>query len=282
MRCIFLIASFLVQTASAQTTGPETAFLELDHGFKDGNPLKRVIALANAGVMRPQPRPVAMIEALLDDKDLGVRGAACSALGEMKSKGSIPKLRAALSDKAPEVVFAAAKALYSMDDASGREVLQEILTGEQKDASGFVSNSLRDARMKLYDPKALLLIGVNQAAGFLGAFGAAVPLAEQLMKDGQASGKTVAALMLANDHSDESKPALTEALADKNWTVRVAALRAVALRDLTANYDQVATMLADDKREEVRYAAASAAIRLKQVPEKPKVLPRRRPLRVKP
>lgn len=217
-----------------------------------------------------------MLEPLLEDKDPGVRQTACSVLGEMKSKASIPKLKAVLSDKAPEVVFAAAKALYALEDPAGRAVLEEILAGEQKDSSGFLSSSIHDAHLKIYDPKSLVMIGVNQASGLLGPFGAAVPLAEQLLKDGQASGKTVAALMLATDKSPDSKPALHSALADKNWTVRVAALRAVALRDLTEYFDAVASMVTDDKREEVRYAAAAAAIRLKQVPETAKPAQRKR------
>jgi HEAT repeat protein len=181
----------------------------------------------------------------------------------MKSRTSIPKLREALADKAGEVIFAAGKALYAMGDAHGREVLIEVLEGDQSPKSGLVSSSLRDARLKLHDPRALLLMGVNESAGMLGPFGVSVPIAEMLMKDNQASGKTAAALLLATDHSEDTKNAIKEALADKNWTVRVAALRSAALLDLTSAYTDVAALL-DDKREEVRYAAAGAMIRLKQ------------------
>jgi len=235
----------------------------LDVGLKDGNPAKRIAAVISMSVVRPQARAVSTIEAMLDDKDMGVRQAACTTLGDIRSRGSIPKLRAALEDKAPEVIFAAAKALYAMNDPMGREVLEEVLAGEQKGSSGFVTNSLRDARLKMHDPKAMLLVGVNQAAGLLGPFGMGVPIAEQLLKDSQASGKTVAALLLATDKTEQSKEAVKQALDDKNWTVRVAALRAVGLRDLTGLYSNVNALL-EDKRDEVRYAAASTMIRLKQ------------------
>jgi HEAT repeat protein len=232
-------------------------------GLKDGNPAKRIAAVIAMSVVKPQPRPVKLIESMLQDKDLGVRQSACTTLGNINSRGSIPLLESALEDKAPEVVFAAAKALYAMGNPAGRLVLTEILLGDQKDASGFVTTSIRGAKLKLHDPKALLLLGVNQAAGLLGPMGAGVPIAEQLMKDGQASGKTVAALMLATDTSADSKNAVKLALGDKNWTVRAAAARAVALREIGEYYPDV-TALLDDKRDEVTYSAAAALIRLKQ------------------
>lgn len=251
-----------VTLVCAQSPDP---WATLDQGLKDGNPVKRISALISMSVIRPQPKPVAMIEAMLDDKDFGVRQQACATLGDMKSRTSLARLQAALDDKSPEVVFSAAKALYAMGDTMGVQVLSEVLVGDQKDSSNFVASSIRDAKVKLHDPKALLLIGVNQGAGFLGPFGAGVPIAEQLLKDGQASGKTVAALLLATDTSEESKAAVKIALGDKNWTVRAAAARAAALRELTDFYNDIA-MGMDDKRDEVKYACAAAAIRLKQAP----------------
>jgi HEAT repeat protein len=244
-------------------TPDERAWQTLQRGLEDGNPAKRITAVFALSVVKPQPRPVKMVESMLQDKDFGVRQAACATLGEIRARTSIPLLRAALEDRAPEVVFAAAKALYSMGDATGRDVLTEILLGDQKGASGFVSSSLRDAKLKLHDPKALLLVGVNQAAALLGPFGAGVPIAEQLLKDGQASGKTIAALLLVTDSSVESRDAFRLALNDRNWTVRVAATRAIALRGIREFYADMASLL-DDKREEVTYAAAAAMIRLKQ------------------
>jgi HEAT repeat protein len=235
----------------------------IESGLKDSNPAKRIAAVIAMSVVKPQPRPVKLIESMLQDKDLGVRQSACTTLGNIDSRGSIPLLESALEDKAPEVVFAAAKALYGMGNPAGRLVLTEVLLGDQKDASGFVTTSIRGAKLKLHDPKALLLLGVNQAAGLLGPMGAGVPIAEQVLKDSQASGKTVAALMLATDTAAESRNAVKLALGDKNWTVRAAAARAVALREIGEYYTDV-TALLDDKRDEVTYSAAAALIRLKQ------------------
>ncbi len=155
-----------------------------------------------------------------------------------------------------------------MGDPGGRAVLIAVLTGDRPDSSGLITSSLRDAKLKLHDPKSLILIGVNQGAGFLGPFGVGVPIAEMLMKDKEASGKTAAILLLSTDSTEASKHAIQTALSDKNWTVRAAAARAAASRDITAFTDEVIA-LEDDKREEVRYTAAAAAIRLKQPLSRP-------------
>lgn len=264
-KLVWLAGMLLTAGLAFAQPSEELAWQTLTDGLKDGNPVKRIAAVVAMSVIRPQPKSVGMVEGVMDDKDYGVRQAACDTLGSVKSRTSIPKLKTMLDDKAPEVIFAAAKALYAMGDPAGRQVLSDILIGEQKGSSGFLPASMRDARLKLHDPKALLLVGVNSAAGFLGPAGAGVPVAEQLLKDGQASGKTVAALLLATDTSAESKAAVKEALNDKNWTVRSAALRATSLRDLTELFPEVSVLL-DDKRDEVKYSAAAAMIRLKQAP----------------
>jgi HEAT repeat protein len=155
-----------------------------------------------------------------------------------------------------------------MDDPGGRAVLIAVLAGDRADSSGLVTSSMRDARLKLHDPKALLLLGVNQGAGLLGPFGIGVPIAEMLMKDKEASGMTAAALLLSTDTTEASKEAIMTALSDKNWTVRVAAARAAGARDMLVYFDDVAALL-DDRREEVRYAASATLIRLKQPKPRP-------------
>ncbi|HWF07125.1 MAG TPA: HEAT repeat domain-containing protein [Bryobacteraceae bacterium] len=254
----------LVSFASAETPG-ETAWGILDRAMHDSNPLKRKQAVVAMSVMRPEARPAGLLEAAVDDKDATVREAACATLGVIKSAGSAAKLRAALSDSVPEVIFAAAKALYNLDDPAGREVLTAVLLGEQSDASGFMPGSIRSMKLKLHDPKALLLIGVSQGAGLAGPFGMGVPLAEGLLKDNQALGKTAAALLLATDKSPETLAALKTALTEKSWAVRVAAARAIATRDAGTLYPDVAKLL-DDKREDVQVAAAASLIRLRQPP----------------
>ena len=236
----------------------------LDRGLHEGNPAKRVQAVSAMGVMRAQPKSVGLLESAFDDKDYSVRQAACSALGQMKSRQSIPKLRAALDDKAPEVVFAAAKTLYDLGDPMGRQVLTAVLLGDQADSSGFFASSMHDMKAKMHDTKGLMLIGVKTSAGvFLGPAGAGIGVAEGLLKDANASGKTVAAALLAEDKHPEAVQAIREGLSDKNWTVRAACARALALAGRVDALKEIVALL-DDKRDEVQYSAAAAVIRLKQ------------------
>lgn len=255
---IFFVASF----AFGQSV-PEKAWTALAQGVHDTNPLKRIQAVSAMGILHPESRAAAMLESALDDNVAGVRQAACDVLGQMKARTSIPKLQAALSDKVHEVVFTAAKALYAMGDPSGRAIMEAILLGEQPDASGFISGSIRDMKLKLHDPKEILLLGAESGAGFLGPAGAGFPIAEGLLKDKESSGQTVAALLLATDTTPESLDALRRALMEKNWTVRAAAARSVGMRNSVTLYDDVATLLGD-RKEEVRYSAAASLIRLKQ------------------
>ena len=258
-----LFVIFLTALCLYGQTPDEVAWQIIDNGAHDGNPIKRRQAILALSLVQPTPRPVDLLVKSLDDKDATVREAAAATLGEIKARTAIPQLRMAVADSVPEVTFAAAKALYNMGDQTGIDVMMAVLLGQQSDASGFVSGSIRAMKLKLHDPKALMMVGIQEGAGIAGPFGMGVPIAEGLLKDNQASGKTVAALLLATDRSQKSLDALKEALVEKNWTVRAAASRAIAKRNATQLYDNVA-MLLDDRREEVQFSAAATLIRLKQ------------------
>jgi HEAT repeat protein len=252
---------------------PAFAQQPLDHAWKilgdglhDSNPVKRMQDVAAMGIMHPDAKSVALVQSAFDDKDYSERQAGCNALEQMKSRQSIPKLHEMLNDKAPEVVFAAAKALFSMNDPTGRQVLVAVVLGDQADSSNFFNSSMHDMKQKMHDPKGLVLIGVKSGAGvFLGPASMGIPVAEGLLKDSSASGKTVAVALLAKNADAETLQALNEALGDKNWTVRAAAARALALNDETEALGKI-TPLLDDTRVEVQYSAAAAVIRLKQSP----------------
>ena len=177
------------------------AWEALNRGLEDSNPAKRIQTIVAMSVIQGETQPVAAVEEMLNDKDSGVREAACTTLGEMRSRSTIPKLQRTLNDNAPEVAFAAAKALYAMGNATGREVLIAVVQGDQPDASGVISTSMREMRLKLHDPKALIRLGITQGAGFLGPFGVGVPIAERLMKDNQASGKNSRSFAAGHRHN---------------------------------------------------------------------------------
>ena len=259
-----IVLMLLAVPVFAQQPPLDHAWQILNNGLHEGNPARREQDVAAMGIMRPQEKSVALVESAFADKDYSVRQAACNALEQMKSRQSIPKLKEALNDPAPEVVFAAAKALYALGDPMGREVLVAILLGDQADSSGFFKSSIHDMKAKMHDPKALVLIGVKSGAGvFLGPAAIGIPVADGLLKDANASGKTVTAVVLSKDTHPDTLKAIRQALEDKNWTVRAACARALALADKMDAFDDIVKLL-DDNRVEVQYSAAASVIRLKQ------------------
>src|SRR5260370_2361983 len=109
----------------------------------------------------------------------------------MKAQEAIPFLKAALDDST-EVSFTAAKALWDLGDASGREILQEVLEGERKDTPGMLHGAIRDAKRKLHSPSQLALMGAKEAAGtFLRPGSMCIVVAEEAINETVASGRAV-------------------------------------------------------------------------------------------
>src|SRR5260370_10942030 len=69
----------------------------LNNGMVESNPVKRAQTLTALGSIGLLPRALSLIEGALTDKDPTVRQTAVAVLGDMKSMGSIPKLREALN-----------------------------------------------------------------------------------------------------------------------------------------------------------------------------------------
>jgi HEAT repeat protein len=205
---------------------------------------------------------VSQIEGGLTDKDSQVRKAAVDVLGTMKSRGSIPKLRAALDDNSTVVSFAAARSLWAMGDTSGQDLFMEVLDGDRKASRGLVQGGLQQFHEEIHDPKALAELGSEEAAGiFLGPAGFGVLAAIELSKDKGALPRAITARLLANDTSEAARKALRDALQDRSWIVRAAAAEALGFHGSSGDVATLAPML-DDQQKEVRYRAAAAIIRV--------------------
>ena len=159
--------------------------------------------------------------------------------------------------------FAAAKALWGLDEPSGREALVSILGGETKTASGFITKQKRAAVRMLHTPQAMFLFAVKSGAGFapVPGLGAGISSLQGILSDPSVSGRAATALLLSIDASPEVLAALQDALADSNWSVRAAAVHAIALRNDPA-LEAVLVPLLDDKKEAVRVRAAAGYLRL--------------------
>ena len=124
---------------------------------------KRAQAVRVLGLLRGESEALEMARKALGDEKPEVRAAAATALGQMRARQSIPRLRALLSDKEPSVVLAAASALMTFKDQSAYDVYYEILTGERKTGKGLIAGEKQTVK----DPKKLAEQGFNEGIGFV-------------------------------------------------------------------------------------------------------------------
>jgi HEAT repeat protein len=270
MRMTLLVLALWPGIAFSQA--PEPAALHdrarglLDDALKDKNPDTRKHAVEALGLVSPSEPYLSQLEAMLDDKDVEVRLATITSLVDLKNQRTVPTLLKALDSEVPEVSFAAAKALWALDDPSGRQALVSVLSGETKTASGFITKQKRDALRMLHTPQTMFMFALKNGAAFapFPGLGAGVSSVQGILSDPSVSGRAAAALLLSLDESPDVLPALQDALADSNWSVRAAAVHAIALRNDPALEKDLVPLL-DDKKEAVRVRAAAGYLRLEAV-----------------
>ena len=252
----------------------------LDKALQDKNPDTRrqaVIALSLIGDVAPYPSD---LSSMLSDKDVEVRIAVVSSLSDLKSDRSTLALRRALDDSVPEVSFSAARALWALGDPSGKNALLSVLAGESKTSSGFFAKQKRDTLRMMHTPKTMFLFAVKQGAGLapVPGLGTGISSMQALLSDPGTSGRATAALLLGNEKDKDTLDALLDALNDKEWGVRAAAVHSLCLRDDPAQQSALVRLI-DDKSEPVRLRAAAGYLRLESIKNRPPAKPamKRRP-----
>jgi len=241
----------------------------LRQALENKNPDTRkqaVVALSLAATREPA---FARLEGMLQDKDVEVRQAAVAGLAEVNGASARAALRKALDDDVPEVSFAAAKALWALHDPAGEQALLAVLARETKTSSNYFSKQKRDALRMLHTPRVLFLYAVRQGVGFapVPGLGQGISSMQALLTDPGVSGRATAALLLGKDKSLATLDALKDALLDKDWSVRAAAVHSLALRNDPALRKDLEPLLDDDK-EPVRLRAAAGILRLAAIEEK--------------
>jgi HEAT repeat protein len=277
MRSFLVIPLLLPGIAFSQTPeseSPRAAIVSthdrasslLDASLKDKNPDTRMHAVQALGLVSPTEPYLSQLEAMLDDKDVLVQLATITSLVDLKNKRTVPTLLKALDSDVPEVSFAAAKALWALDDPAGHEALVAVLSGDSKTSSGFITKQKRDALRMLHTPQTLFLFAVREGANFapVPGLGAGVSSLQGLLSDPSVSGRAATALLLSLDKSPEVLQALQDALADSDWSVRAAVVHAIALRNDYALVGSLIPLL-DDKKEAVRDRAAAGFLRLEAI-----------------
>jgi HEAT repeat protein len=243
----------------------------LEQALADKNPDTRMQAVAALSLAATRAPVFSRLEGMLHDSDVPVRVAAVTGLTELKTDGALAALRKALEDPVPEVSFAAAKALYGLHDPAGKQALLAVLAGESKTSSNFLTKQKRDALRMMHTPRVLFLFAARTGVGFapVPGLGQGITSMQALLTDPSVSGRASAALLLGKDTSPATLDALKEALIDKDWSVRAAAVHALALRNDPAIKPNLEALLYDAK-EAVRLRAAAACLRLSAIEAEPK------------
>jgi len=253
---IFAVAAWATEPAPGQTPWDVLNVAVNAKSFE-----KRHDAILAIGLLEGDSMAVQIAEKALNDPAPEVRAAAATALGQLHSKASIPMLKLALNDKDVPVVLAAANALWWMGDKEGYEVYYEILVGERKSTNGWIAK--REEMLR--DRKKLAEFGFEQAITFNPYMSIGWEVFKEVSKDDASPVRAAAARILADDPDPHSGDALVKACSDKSWIVRVAALEALARRGDPIFIKNIEALNTDEK-DLVRYTAAAATIKLKNVP----------------
>jgi HEAT repeat protein len=255
------------QTAASVTaSNQDRARSFLEDSLKDKNPDSRKQAVQALGLVSAREPYLSQLEAMLDDKDVAVKLATITSLVDLKSGRTISALRKALDSDVPEVSFAAAKALWTLNEPLGREALLSVLSGDTKTSSGFVTKQKREALRMLHTPKTMFMFAVQTGANFapIPGVGAGISSLQGILSDPGVSGRAATALLLSTDRDPDVLPALQDALTDKDWSVRAAAVHAIALRNDPGLASDLVPLF-EDKKEAVRVRAAAGYLRLESI-----------------
>ncbi|HWB96975.1 MAG TPA: HEAT repeat domain-containing protein, partial [Bryobacteraceae bacterium] len=140
MNAVRWILSFSLAAGTfAQTPAgkPEQSRQILEDALQDKNPDTRKQAVMAMSLAASREPFLSRLQSMLKDNDVEVRIAVISSMVDIRDKRTLISLHDALNDEVPEVAFAAARALRSLNDPAGKEALLSILSGESKASSGF-------------------------------------------------------------------------------------------------------------------------------------------------
>jgi len=161
--CVLVITACLalsVGRLSAQSAG-DKAWSTLRSGLAEKGD-DRIVAIRVLGLLENNPKAGEIATAALADEKPEVRAAAADALGQMRAKYSVPKLKDMIkTEKDPGVVIAGARSLIAMGDPLGYAVYYAVLTGQKKSGGGL----LDDQKKMLNDPKKMANSASNKESG---------------------------------------------------------------------------------------------------------------------
>jgi HEAT repeat protein len=268
---LILLASSL---ASGQTrpAGPagvlpdaaEKARQLLDQATRDRNPDHREEVVIAFSLLRENDELLKSLGRLLEDKDVIVRLAVVSVLGDLKDRQMIPLLEKALDDPVPEVEFAAGKVLYQLHNPEGKQALLAVYSKRSKAASSYLATKERNTLRLLRTPTRLFVTIAQNAADMVvpvPGLGLGISSVQGILSDPDSSARATVLLLMTRERDPAVHAAVKAGLADKEWSVRAASAHVVAIHPYPDLRSNLVTLM-DDKNAAVRFRAAAAYLRL--------------------
>lgn len=125
---------------------------------------------------------------------------------------------------------------------------------------------MRDTLRMMHTPKGIFMLALKQGVGLAPVPGAGEGIvhARPCFPNPGVSGRAAAALLLAHERDKQTIQALRDALSGQDWSVRAAAVHALARHNDPPLLPEIAVLTAD-RKEAVRLRAAAAAIRLERI-----------------
>jgi HEAT repeat protein len=236
----------------------------INTGLSSASPSTRAEAIATVSMIAKSDAVRKRIEGFLSDGDVNVRITACDTLADLGFQQSIPALENSLAnDSIPEVKFAAAKALYRLNDPKGRQALEDVVTGKLDPTSSYIDRKKRSVLSNLHTFHDASLLVLSSGGVFVPVPGAGMGMSEvaRLLSDSALTPKSLALLMLGKDKGSDIDPLIRASLTDKDWTLRASAALIIALSVRKDMQPDIVPLL-DDNEVKVRFRAAGAYLRL--------------------
>jgi HEAT repeat protein len=255
--------------SNASATDPaQIARNLLEDAIQDKNPDVRKHDAEAMSLMKTDDKIFHDLESMLNDRDVLVRIAVVTTLGGFKDEKAVPPLAKALRDPTPEVDFAAAKALFQMHDPKGKEFLLDVVSKQSKATSSYFTKQERDAQRLLHTPDKLFTTAAIGAVGLVPVpgVGLGVSSAQGILTDNDSSARAAALLLLGHETDSTTAAEVHDALTDKEWSVRAAAVHVIATHPYRG-FRQDLVPLLDDKKDAVRLRAAAAYLVLEGPPK---------------
>jgi HEAT repeat protein len=261
---LFFLFLFTPAVPQTQDSTPiRHARTVLEQGVADPSPDVRHEVAVALSLLSRRDSSTNLLARLAADKDHLVREAALVSIAELRDQRLAKPARDALEDDVPEVAFAAARALFKLNQPEGRQLLLEIVEKEASAKSGFVRAKLRDVARRMKRPKSAMLFVVQQGIGFIPVpgLGEGFSAMSSLVGDPDFSARATALLVLSSDRSPEVRTQIEQAFNDSDWSMRAAATQIAASRNERAWRFRLVPLIEDTNRR-VRYRASSSFLRL--------------------